>query len=57
MNRQPEYSVVRPYVGLSNADQLAELTDEYWAAADEEGWWGDQLDAFLSRAVEAEARR
>jgi hypothetical protein len=57
MNRQPEHSVVRPYVGLSNADQLAELTDQYGAAADEDGWWGDKLDVFLSRAVEAEARR
>ncbi len=57
MNRQPEHSVVRPYVALSNADQLVELTDQYWAAADEEGWWGDKLDAFLSRPVEAEARR
>ncbi|GAB3835378.1 DUF4375 domain-containing protein [Dactylosporangium cerinum] len=57
LNRLPEGSVVRPYAGLSNAGHLAELTDQYWAAAEEETWWGDRLDAFLSRAVEAEARR
>ena len=56
INRQPEYSVLRPYIGLSNADQLVGLTNEYWAAAEEKGWWGDKLDAFLCRAVEAEAR-
>ncbi|MFF5233314.1 DUF4375 domain-containing protein [Dactylosporangium sp. NPDC000521] len=47
MNRQPEY----------HASQLGELTDQYWAAADEDGWWGDKLDAFLARAVNAEADR
>jgi Domain of unknown function (DUF4375) len=57
MNREQEYSVLHPYVGLSNADQLSELTEQYWAAAEAEAWWGDQLDAFLSSAVDAEARR
>ncbi len=57
MNRELEYSVVRPYVGLSNADELSELTELYWAAADEGKWWGDKLDAFLTSAVEAEASR
>ena len=56
LNRGREDAVVRPYVGLSNAEQLSELTDQYWAAADEEHW-GDRLDAFLSRAVAAEAHR
>lgn len=56
MSQQPEYAVVRPYVGLSNAERLEELTAQYWTVADEENW-GDKLDAFLSKAVEAEARR
>lgn len=54
LGREEEYAVARPYVGLSNAEELSELTDQYWAAADEESW-GDKLHAFLSRAVEAKA--
>jgi hypothetical protein len=54
LGREKEYAVARPYVGLSNAEELSELTDQYWAAADEESW-GDKLHAFLSRAVEAKA--
>ncbi len=50
------YAVVRPYKGLSDAEALVELTDRYWAAADEEDW-GDKLDALLSTTVELEARR
>jgi Domain of unknown function (DUF4375) len=51
-----QHAVARPYVGLSSAEILSELTDEYWAAADEERW-GDKLEAFLSRTVPAEAHR
>nr|BFE60566.1 hypothetical protein GCM10020063_050920 [Dactylosporangium thailandense] len=58
MNGLPEHSVARPDAGLSNAERLAELTDRYWTAAEqEETWWGDKLDAYLARAVDAEARR
>jgi hypothetical protein len=49
------HAVVRPYEGLPNVEELVELTDLYWAAADEEDW-GDKLDAFLSTAVAQEAR-
>jgi Domain of unknown function (DUF4375) len=56
LNRAGEDAVVRPYGGLSNAKHLSELTDQYWAAADEERW-GDKLDTFLTRAVAAEAYR
>jgi hypothetical protein len=41
-------------VGLANAEALAELTRQYWAAADREDW-GDKLDTFLSNAVRADA--
>jgi hypothetical protein len=48
--------VVRPYEGLSNAETLAELTNRFGTAADQERW-GDKLDAFLSTAVRVEARK
>lgn len=57
MNRQPESRWFdKPYVGLSNAGRLEELTVQHWTIADEEKL-GDKLDAFLSKAVEVEARR
>lgn len=45
-----EFAVARPYAGLSNADELAQLTDQYWqAAADDD--WGIKLDAYLREQV------
>lgn len=32
------YAVVRPYEELPNADELSDLTEEYWAAADHDDW-------------------
>ena len=48
--------MVRLYAGMSNADRLSTLTDDFRSAADED-WWGDKLDAFLSRAVAARVAR
>ena len=48
--------MVRPYTGMSNADRLSTLTDDFRSAADEDRW-GDKLDAFLSRAVAARVAR
>lgn len=45
-----EFAVVKPYAGLSNADDLVRLTDQYWQAADDEDW-GSKLDAYLSEQV------
>jgi hypothetical protein len=52
----PVYSVVTPYVGLSNARRLSDLTDEYWTAADEDDW-GERLEAFVVRAVQRQVSR
>jgi hypothetical protein len=35
LDHGPVRAVVQPYAGLSNAKQLSELTDQYWAAAEE----------------------
>jgi len=45
-----EFAVVKPYAGLSNADDLIRLTDQYWQAAEDEDW-GSRLDAYLSEQV------
>jgi hypothetical protein len=45
-----EFAVVKPYADLPNADELDQLTAEYWQAADDEDW-GSKLDAYLSEQV------
>jgi Domain of unknown function (DUF4375) len=45
-----EFAVLTPYAGLSNADELSRLTDQYWQAASADDW-GDKLDAYLSKQV------
>lgn len=45
-----EFAVVKPYAGLSNADDLVQLTDQYWQAAHDEDW-GSRLEAYLSGQV------
>jgi hypothetical protein len=45
-----EFSVVKPYAGPPNTDDLIRLTDQYWLAADDEDW-GSRLDAYLSEQV------
>ena len=49
-----EFAVVHPYAGLSNADVLERLTDEYWEAADADDW-GEKLDAYLVGAMRERA--
>lgn len=56
LNHPGQGAVVRPYAGMSNADRLSTLTDDFRSAADEDRW-GDKLDAFLSRAVAARVAR
>lgn len=45
-----EYAVIQPYAGLPGADELDELTDRYWEAAELDNW-GDKLDAYLREQV------
>jgi hypothetical protein len=45
-----EFAVVKPYKGLSNADELGRLTDRYWQAAVEPDW-GSKLDIYLRDQV------
>jgi hypothetical protein len=45
-----EFAVVKPYAGLPNAHDLAQLTDQYWQAADDDDW-GSRLDAYLREQV------
>jgi hypothetical protein len=45
-----EYAVVQPYADLSGTDELGELTDRYWQAAELDSW-GDKLDAYLHDQV------
>lgn len=45
-----EFAVVKPYAGLSNAHDLAQLTDQYWQAADDDDW-GSKLDSYLHEQV------
>jgi hypothetical protein len=45
-----EFAVVKPYAGLSNARDLAQLTDQYWQAADDDDW-GSRIDDYLSDQV------
>ncbi len=45
-----EFAVVTPYTGLSNADDLVRLTDQYWQAATDDDW-GSKLDAYLREQV------
>lgn len=50
MDAAGEFAVVKPYKGLSNADELDRLTDQYWqAAADDD--WGSKLDIYLRDQV------
>src|SRR5215510_3764054 len=50
MDAAGEFAVVKPYRGLSNADELSQLTDQYWqAAADDD--WGSKLDIYLRDQV------
>jgi len=50
MDAAGEFAVVKPYRGLSNADELSRLTDQYWqAAADDD--WGSKLDIYLRDQV------
>jgi hypothetical protein len=51
---RPAHATRLPYAGLSNADYLGELTEQFWAAANEE-CWGEKLEAFLSNAVADQA--
>lgn len=54
VRREEEYDVGAPYQDLPDAERLVELTDRYQLAADEDQW-GDKLDAFLRRAILAQA--
>ncbi|HXT91512.1 MAG TPA: DUF4375 domain-containing protein [Trebonia sp.] len=45
-----EFAVVKPYAGLPNADDLDQLTDQYWQAADDDDW-GAKLDTYLHEQV------
>jgi Domain of unknown function (DUF4375) len=54
MSQFGEYAVVRPYLGLSNAELLDQLTDEYWTAADDDEW-GGRLEAFVVQTVSHQA--
>ena len=45
-----EFAVVKPYAGLSNADELDRLTGQYWQAATDDDW-GCKLDAYLREQV------
>lgn len=45
-----EFAVVRPYVGLPNADDLDQLTDQFRQAADDDDW-GPRLDTYLHEQV------
>ena len=56
LNHPGQGAVIRPYAGMSNADWLSTLTDDFRSAADEDRC-GDKLDAFLSRAVAARVAR
>ena len=51
MDAVGEFAVVKPYKGLSNADDLARLTDQYWQAATDDDDWGSKLDAYLREQV------
>jgi hypothetical protein len=45
-----EFAVVKPYADPPNADELDQLTDQYWQAADDDDW-GSKLDAYLIEQV------
>lgn len=45
-----EFAVAKPYADLPNPHDLARLTDQYWQAADDDGW-GSRLDAYLREQV------
>jgi hypothetical protein len=56
MDAQGEYAIVRPYQGLSGAEQLRALTEEYWTAAEADDW-GTKLDRYLRQSVDDAARQ
>ena len=45
-----EFAVVRPYVGLPGADELSDLTDEYWEAQRNDRYT-DRFDDYVRRSV------
>jgi hypothetical protein len=50
LDQVEEFAVVRPYVGLPGADELSDLTDEYWEAQRSDRYT-DLFDDYVRRSV------
>jgi hypothetical protein len=50
LDQVEEFAVVRPYVGLPGADELSDLTDEYWEAQRSDRYT-DLFDGYVRRSV------